>query len=109
MAAQHNFYRKVYEAVKQVPKGKVATYGQIAGIVSTPRSARAVGWALRALPPENNVPWHRVLNSSGRITIVNPHTTKQEQAQRLKKEGVEVSQDGDGYIVDLKHYLWDND
>jgi len=64
------FFERVYEAVRAIPRGRVATYGQVARLVGVPRGARAVGWALRALDPRRAraVPWHRVVGAGGRIS-----------------------------------------
>ncbi|HAH04650.1 MAG: methyltransferase [Parcubacteria group bacterium GW2011_GWA2_43_17] len=99
-----NFYQKVYQLTKKIPQGKVATYGQIAAIISTPRAARVVGYALAALPQD--IPWQRVINSQGMISIENLNCPKKLQADLLRLEGVEIiSRDGN-YFVDLKKYLW---
>ncbi|MBI2054941.1 MAG: MGMT family protein [Candidatus Sungbacteria bacterium] len=102
-----NFYEEVYKWVCKVPRGKVATYGQIASIISTPRSAQVVGFALRALPKDNDVPWQRVINSQGRISIQNPRWPQSEQARLLKKEGVKVIYKENAYWVDLDKYLYE--
>ncbi len=101
-----NFYAKVYAAVKKVPAGRVATYQQIATVVSTPRAARAVGWALKALPDMHGVPWQRVINSRGMISIENLRAPKTVQAKLLRAEGVEVEERNGNYFVDLEKYLW---
>src|SRR5258705_5235023 len=64
------FFERVYEAVRAIPRGRVATYGQVAQLVGVPRGARAVGWALRALDPRRAraVPWHRVVGAGGAIS-----------------------------------------
>jgi len=64
-----NFYTRVYEFVRKVPKGYVVTYGQVAFALGAPRSARAVGYALRNLPDGTDVPWWRVLNANGETSI----------------------------------------
>lgn len=102
-----NFYKEVYKRVKKIPRGKVATYGQIASIISTPRSAQVVGFALRALSHNSDVPWQRVINSKGRISIQNPKWPPSEQARLLKKEGVRVVHKEKAYWVDLGKYLHD--
>ena len=63
----NNFFNKVYEVVKQIPKGKVATYGQIARLCGNPRMARQVGWALHVNPEPYITPCHRVVNRNGRL------------------------------------------
>ena len=64
------FFARVYAFVRRVPRGRVVTYGQVAAILGVPRGARAVGWAMRALPEEmaGEVPWHRVVGTGGRIS-----------------------------------------
>jgi methylated-DNA-protein-cysteine methyltransferase-like protein len=83
------FFERVYEAVRAIPRGRVATYGQVARLVGVPRGARAVGWALRALDPrrERGVPWHRVVGAGGRIS---PRAGGGPvlQRRRLQREGV---------------------
>ena len=106
MKTSENFYRKVYDVVKKIPQGRVATYQQIAIMVSTPRAARMVGWALRALPEGADVPWQRVINSRGMISIQNLRAPKSLQARLLREEGVQVRIEDGNYIVDLDKYLW---
>lgn len=96
-----NFSEKVYEAVKKIPAGKVATYGQIAAMAGNPRAARAVGGALHKNPYEGVVPCHRVVNAAGRLAPNFAFDGPMEQKIRLEAEGVEVSKD---YIVDLKKF-----
>jgi len=103
-----HFADQVINLVKKIPKGKVATYGQIASLVSTPRAARQVGWTLSQIGPDSKVPWQRVINAKGMISIESMGVTKQEQAKRLQAEGVEVDYVGGNYWVDLKSYLWKN-
>ena len=90
-----SFFENVYEAVQLIPRGKVATYGQIARMIGAPRSSRAVGYALHANPRPGVIPCHRVVNREGRLPEI--------QAQLLESEGVEVGED---FIVDLEKYLW---
>lgn len=99
-----NFYQQVYQIVKKIPKGRVATYGQIAGLISTPRAARVVGFALRLLP--TGIPWQRVINSRGMISIENLDCPKELQANLLKKEGIKVTLKQGNYWVDLNKYSW---
>ena len=106
MEKERNFYSRVYDAVRRVPRGKVATYQQIAGIVSSPRAAQAVGWALRALPALHNVPWQRVINSKGMISIENLRAPKSLQVRMLREEGIEVHKKEGNYFVDLDKYFW---
>lgn len=102
------FYDQVYDLVRQIPRGKVTSYGRIAQMLGRPNAARAVGYALSALkdkPSEDRkaVPWHRVINSQGRITISNRDHSADDQARLLRSEGVMVATD---LRVDLEQYLW---
>jgi methylated-DNA-protein-cysteine methyltransferase-like protein len=104
-----NFYEQVYAIVRRIPRGKVTSYGRIAQMLGRPRAARAVGYALNALkdrepePAGEPVPWQRVINSQGRISIVNREHSAYQQAELLRAEGVVVSQD---LKVNLDFYLW---
>lgn len=87
--APASFFEKVYLAVSAIPRGRVATYGDVARLLGTPRGARAVGWALRVLPGEleKRVPWHRVVGAGGRISLragLGPEL----QRRRLRAEGI---------------------
>jgi methylated-DNA-protein-cysteine methyltransferase-like protein len=104
-----NFYKQVYAVVRRIPRGKVTSYGRVAKMLGRPRAARAVGYALNALKDKKqsdfeNVPWQRVINSQGRISIVNREFGAQEQAALLREEGVVVSQD---LRINLDVYLWE--
>lgn len=103
-----NFFARVYREVKKIPKGRVASYGQIADRLGHPRAARAVGLALSRLPENFPLPWHRVLNSQGMVSIENLAVPKAEQARRLQEEGTEVKLKDRNYWVDLSKYLWKN-
>jgi methylated-DNA-protein-cysteine methyltransferase related protein len=81
------FFARVYAAVKAIPRGRVATYGQVAALLGVPRGARAVGWALRALPAGNRVPWHRVVGAGGRISY-RAGAGPELQRRKLRAEGV---------------------
>ncbi len=101
-------FSSVYTVVKCIPSGKVATYGQIAALLGSPRAARMVGWALHVLPDDKlkTVPWQRVINREGRISTGCQEHSKNLQAELLKKEGVEVTMRQGNYYIDLKQYLW---
>ena len=99
-----NFQEAVYHNVAEVPKGRVATYGQIAAQVSSPRAARQVGLALRNVNSTSQVPWHRVVNARGMISIENLAVPKEEQARRLQKEGIKVGFKDGNWWVDLNKY-----
>ncbi len=106
MPRGQNFYFLVYSKVRQIPKGLVATYGQIAALVGSPRASRQVGWALNVLKPGSKVPWQRVINKEGRISIENMRATKDMQAVLLRSEGVEVELREGNFWVDLSRYQW---
>ncbi len=105
-----NFYEQVYAVVRRIPRGKVTSYGRVAEMLGRPRAARAVGYALNALkdkqsdPNYHDIPWQRVINSQGRISIVNREHSANQQAEILRSEGVVVSQD---LRISLDIYLWE--
>ena len=102
MSATDNFFTLVYAMTKRIPRGRVATYGQIAVLIGAPGAARTVGWALHSLPDGTKIPWHRVINSQGRISISGKYSAD-EQAARLRAEGIPV----DKYLhIDLKKFQW---
>lgn len=94
--------------VKKIPRGRVATYGQIAALIGSPRGARMVGWAMHAMDGGKleDIPWQRVLNREGRISTTCEEHTADEQAQLLKRDGVRVIKKDDNFFVDLTRYLW---
>jgi methylated-DNA-protein-cysteine methyltransferase-like protein len=94
-------WKRVYAVVRRIPRGRVATYGQVAKLAGLGRNARQVGYALHALPEWNDVPWHRVINARGEISL--PRSTGADVTQRLRleKEGIEF--DGRGRI-DLRRF-----
>lgn len=102
-----NFYNQVYKLVKKIPPGKIATYGQVAALLGSPRSARLVGWALRNSP--DDVPWQRVINRQGMISVENLSFPKELQARLLKNEGIVVKLKNGNYWVELDKYLWPAD
>src|SRR5262249_11815382 len=98
-----HFYECVYTLVCQVPRGKVVTYGQVAALLGQPRAARAVGYALRFLPEGMDVPWHRVINHRGQISLRTPPESPLLQRLLLEEEGVIFDAEG---RVDLTVYRW---
>lgn len=92
------FYTEVYAIVKEIPDGKVTTYGQIARLAGRPQYARLVGQALRNAPEILALPYHRVVNSGGRMT---PHW--QQQRELLQNEKIPFKKNG---CADLKKCLW---
>lgn len=98
------FYEKVYRAVSRIPRGKVATYGQIAALCGSPRASRAVGWALHVNPYPGVVPCHRVVNREGALCKAFVFGGPGVQQKLLEDEGVVIGNDGK---IDLSRYLWD--
>lgn len=96
-------FARIARVVRRVPRGRVATYGQVARLAGLPRGARQVGYALHALPSGSVVPWHRVINAGGRISLP-PEAGGIEQRLRLLAEGITVTEAG---RVSLARYQWD--
>lgn len=99
-----NFYDKVYSTVRQIPKGRVATYGQIAMLCGSPHASRAVGYALHVNPDPGHTPCFRVVNRFGGCADGFAFGGKAVQAGLLADDGIEVRED---FTVDLDRYLWD--
>ena len=99
----NQFYRRVYRIVRHIPKGRVATYGVVARLAGRPGAARTVGWALSALPKDADVPWWRVLNASGRISLSAHTHTSVVQRALLLREGLKF---GPGGAVNLSLFGW---
>lgn len=98
-----NFNQRVYEVVKQIPKGKVTTYGEVAKMIGAPRCSRQVGWALHSNPAFGEIPCHRVLFKDGSLTNGFAFGGREVQKALLEADGVVVSDD---FKVDLKIYGW---
>ncbi len=96
-----SFSARVVQVIKRIPKGKVATYGQIARLAGNPRASRQVVWTLRSLSEKENLPWHRVISSSGRISLKGEGYTV--QRSMLEQEGIEFSPDG---RISLELHQW---
>ena len=96
---------RIWAAIRDIPRGSVASYGQIADIAGVPRGARQVGYALRHLPNDHDVPWHRVIRSSGRIAFEPGSAAFDEQSKRLLKEDVAII----GGRIDMRKYRWQPD
>jgi methylated-DNA-protein-cysteine methyltransferase-like protein len=95
-------YARIYAAIRRIPKGKVATYGQIARVAGLPRRARLVGYALSILE-DKSVPWQRVVNASGEISMRALSFTMPEQRAILEDEGIVFSASG---RIPLKRFQW---
>jgi methylated-DNA-protein-cysteine methyltransferase-like protein len=100
------FARSVYAVVSAIPSGSVTSYGTVAAILGRARAPRAVGGALSALPEDLDVPWWRVISSSGRISTSPIHHTAQIQRALLEDEGVRLTEGG---RVDWERYEWSPD
>lgn len=99
-SAQHDATNRIWLALAQVPSGRVVTYGDLAALAGAPRAARLVGHTLRKLPRDSRLPWHRVINAQGRISL--PQPAAQRQIALLESEGVTLLNGR----VDLKKYRW---
>lgn len=97
------FFELVYEIVKKIPYGKVATYGQIAKLIGAPKKAREVGWALHANPLPGIIPCHRVVDRFGRTSGSFAFGGSQEQRRLLEAEDIKF--DDEGKVI-LDTYLW---
>ncbi len=89
-----NFNEQVYTLVRRIPRGKVLTYGQVAQLLGVPHGARAVGWAMRALPAGTDVPWQRVINAKGGISTGYAANGQLIQQTLLEAEGVPFDAEG---------------
>jgi methylated-DNA-protein-cysteine methyltransferase-like protein len=96
-------HRRIYAVVRRIPRGRVATYGQVAVLAGLPRHARLVGYALNVLPPGSAVPWHRVVNAKGEISPrANALGHEDLQAHLLRREGVRMAETA----VALARFQW---
>lgn len=96
-------YERIYAVVNRIPKGRVATYGQIALLAGIPGQARRVGYALSALTEERRVAWHRVVNARGEISLRAEPGAGELQRAMLEAEGVVFGRDG---RIPLARVLW---
>ena len=99
-----NFFERVYEIVRQIPDGKVTSYGAIAKAIGAARSARMVGWAMNASHNLEDVPAHRVVNRNGMLTGKHHFDGTNLMQQLLENEGIKVV---DNQIVDFNTHFWD--
>ena len=96
-------FERIYDVVKQIPHGQVATYGQVAALAGNRRWARVVGYALHANPDPDNIPCYRVVNREGRVSEAFAFGGGNRQIELLQAEGVEFV---DGH-VDMKRFQWE--
>lgn len=102
MNSTSNFSERVWQIIAAIPHGKVTTYGDIALLAGSPRAARQVGGVLRRLPKGSKLPWFRVINRHGRISLQGDDLFRQRDA--LEAEGIEVSDAGE---IELEKYRWE--
>ena len=103
--------RNVWQVVEGIPRGHVLTYGEVARLAGMSRAARRVAQAMRRAPRGRNLPWHRVVNAQGRISLPAESAGYQRQKRRLEEEGVvfvkgSINLDRFGYQGALDHLLW---
>ncbi|MGZ8811613.1 MAG: MGMT family protein [Thermoanaerobaculia bacterium] len=99
----HINYLKIYRIVRQIPRGRVATYGQVATLAGLDGHARQVGYALHALPSSMKVPWHRVVNARGEVSARTSGDWHELQRKLLDAERVKFDERG---RIDLKRFRW---
>lgn len=99
---EKNSYEKIYEIVKQIPKGTVATYGQVAALAGNKRWARVVGYALHVNPDPDGIPCYRVVNREGRLSDAFAFGGVNQQKVLLEADGIEVVDNH----VNLDIYQW---
>jgi methylated-DNA-protein-cysteine methyltransferase-like protein len=95
-------YANILEAISRIPRGRVATYGQIAAIAGYPRGARLVGMVLQRTPAGTRIPWHRVINAQGKLSFPRRSESYRLQRSRLEREGVYFR----GERIELARYRW---
>ena len=98
-----NFFEKVYDIARQIPEGKVTSYGAIAKALGTARSARMVGWAMNACHNRDDVPAHRVVNRVGLLSGKHHFDGTNLMQQLLENEGVQIA---NNQIVDFEKHFW---
>ena len=96
-------YARIYDIVRRIPRGRVATYGQIASLAGLAGQARRVGYALHALPAHTAVPWHRVINARGEVSARAERGSELTQQLLLQREGVRFNARG---RADLERFGW---
>lgn len=98
-----NKQQKIWQVISQIPAGKVASYGQVAAQADLPRGARLVGRVLKALPEETTLPWHRVVNSQGKLSLPEGEPAFCEQKRRLLLEGIDFNNN----LIPRRYFVWD--
>ncbi len=100
---KENTFHRIYDAVRRIPKGKVATYGQIAMLAGNPHWSQVVGYALHVNPDPSAIPCYRVVNRFGEVSRAFAFGGENEQKRLLTEDGVEFTPDG---RVELSRFLW---
>ena len=103
MKNSENVNDRIWQVVVAIPRGKVSTYGEIAQKAGLARAARRVGAALRGLPADTRIPWHRVVNAQGKISLPEGSKSYRTQRDRLHSEGVSFKANGG---IDLRQFGW---
>ena len=103
MPESSSAYDRIYAVVRRIPSGRVATYGQVATLAGLPGNARQVGYALHAMATDRVVPWHRVINSRGEVSLRKEPGSDQLQRHCLEREGVDFDAAG---RIDLVRFRW---
>jgi|TARA_B100001059_G_scaffold236446_1_gene286971 methylated-DNA-protein-cysteine methyltransferase-like protein len=93
----------IYTVIASIPEGKVASYGQVAGLAGYPNNARLVGRLLKMMPSDSKIPWHRVVNSQGKISFPEGTPKHREQRQKLIIEGVTFNKSK----INMRIHQWD--
>lgn len=101
MQHEPDINHRIWQVVTLIPSGKVATYGDVAAQAGLPGAARRVGRALKYLPSDTRIPWHRVVNSQGRLSLPDHSVSKYTQRERLEAEGIVFRQNNS---IDLSRY-----
>jgi methylated-DNA-protein-cysteine methyltransferase-like protein len=98
-----NFFERVYQVARCIPKGKVTSYGAIANYLGSPKSARMVGWAMNASKNDSSIPAHRVVNRNGMLSGKVHFQGINLMQKLLEKEGIIIK---DNQVVDFEKYFW---
>ena len=103
MAEPSDFSKKVIALIQKIPKGNVATYGQIAKLAGKPQGSRGVAWILNSSSEAHKLPWHRVLNSKGMISFPVGSASFKKQKKLLLSEGIEFDKNN---AIDMNQFQW---
>ena len=102
-----NTFERIYEVVRRIPRGKVATYGQVAFLAGNRHWSQVVGYALHVNPDPENIPCYRVVNRFGMVSKAFAFGGENKQISLLREDGIEVSDEGK--IENLKKYIWNGE